>query len=114
MHHIGIALMLVEWCKHGDEFVALCFVKAGFKAKSVINAADEAILGYILAVYNFVTHRIPDDYKYVSIQRRRNPSCYLGFQVKASQTLSQKEDRSRVNRRKMVTRASPAITTSAT
>jgi len=63
MHHIGIALMLIEWCKHGDELIALGLVKAGFKAKSIINAADEAILGYILAVDNFVAHGIPDDNK---------------------------------------------------
>lgn len=55
--------MLIEWCEHGDEFIALCLVKAGFKAKSIIDAADEAILGYILAVYNFVAHSIPDDNK---------------------------------------------------
>ena len=55
--------MLIERCKHGDELIALCLVKAGFKAKSIINAADEAILGYILAVYNFVAQRSPDDNK---------------------------------------------------
>ena len=53
--------MLIEWCKHSDELIALCLVKAGFKTKSIINAADEAILGYILAMYNFVAHGIPDD-----------------------------------------------------
>ena len=55
--------MLIQGIEHGYKLIILGLVKAGFKSKSVINAADEAIFGYILAVFNFVAHIFPNGNK---------------------------------------------------
>ncbi len=56
MGNVRIALMLGKSLKQGNDLVVLGFIETGLQAEFIFRAADQAVPGNVLAVFDPVFH----------------------------------------------------------